>query len=118
MSAALSGETGAFAPSSLLIVSPMTVADQLPSNRPAGRRTLPLASPSRWFMLSITADRRASDFARVRGLAVASLVRHVPVAQPSPVVSFNTACVVMLTTPDSRGSVLVAVPRQAAFVMR
>jgi hypothetical protein len=68
--------------------------------------------------LSITADRRASDFARVRGLAVASLVRHVPVAQPSPVVSFSTVCVVTMSIPANRDSVLVDVPRQVAFVTR
>ena len=80
MSAELSGETGASAPSSPLSSLPMIVAEKFPSRREGGRRTLPVARPSRWFPLSITADRRASDFALVRGLAVASLVRHVPVA--------------------------------------
>ena len=79
---------------------------------------MPVARPSRWLPLSITADRRASDLARVRGLAVASLVRHVPVAQPSPVVSFSTVRVVMTRFPDSRASALVDVPRQVAFVTR
>ena len=79
---------------------------------------MPVAIPSRWFPLSITADRRASDFARVRGLAVASLVRHVPVAQPSPVVSFSTGVRRDESIPANRVSVLVDVPRQVAFVTR
>jgi hypothetical protein len=44
--------------------------------------------------------------------------RHVPVSQPSPVVSFTTVCVAITMVPPRRGSELVAVPRQVAFVMR
>jgi hypothetical protein len=46
------------------------------------------------------------------------VVRQVPDIQPSPVVSFTTVREVMTRFPARRGSVLVDVPRQTAFVMR
>ncbi len=65
----------------------------------------------------MTAERLAFDLALNRGLATVSLiVRQVPESQPSPVVSFSTAWVAMTTVPASRGSELVDVPRQTAFV--
>jgi hypothetical protein len=68
--------------------------------------------------LSITAEKCAFDLTRVRGLAVTFDVRQVPETQPSPVVSFSTACDVMMTVPANRGSPLADVPRQTAFVTR
>ena len=46
------------------------------------------------------------------------VLRHVPVSQPSPVVSLTTVRVEMTTLPARRASALVEVPRQTAFVMR
>jgi hypothetical protein len=69
--------------------------------------------------LSITADRRAVDLALVCGLPTEVLVvRQVPEAQPSPVVSFSTVRILTTSAPARRGSELVDVPRQVAFVMR
>ena len=45
-------------------------------------------------------------------------MRQVPETQPSPVVSFRTVRVEMTRLPASRGSALVEVPRQTAFVIR
>ena len=110
---------GAFAPSSPLSVEPAIVADQLPRSRAHGRCTWPVARPSRWFPLSITAESRAVDFGCIRELAcVVFVVRQVPETQPSPVVSFSTACVVITSLPASRASELVEVPRQTEFVTR
>jgi hypothetical protein len=82
----------------------------------------PVASPSRWFPLSITADNRAQDLGRpvFPGLAdeAAAFVRQVPDSHPSPVVSFTTVRVAIVRLPASRGSSLDEVPRQIAFVMR
>jgi hypothetical protein len=49
---------------------------------------------------------------------LAGVVRQVPDIQPSPVVSFTTVREEMTRLPASRGSLLVAVPRQTAFVIR
>ena len=98
-SAELSGATGVSAPGSPLSVEPTIVADQLPRRRAYGRRPSPVARPSRWFPLSITAERRAFDLGRLlrfRMFAGSALsVRQVPEAQPSPVVSFSTVWVVI-----------------------
>ena len=58
------GSTGTFAPSSPLSVLPTIVADQLPRSRAHGDAAWPVASPSRWLPLSITADSRAFDLGR------------------------------------------------------
>src|SRR5512132_650193 len=121
MIAALSGAMGAFAPSSPASVLPTIMADQLPSSRLYGARTSPVTSPSTWLPLSITACRFPLERGRPRlpgFIDDVPVLRHVPVSQPSPVVSLTTARVEMTTLPARRTSALVEVPRQTAFVMR
>ena len=61
------------------------------------------------------APSRALFFAGTEGFELREC--HEPFSQPSPVATLTTERVRSTSAPFSRGSVLVAVPRQTAFVI-